>query len=168
MVAKCAHHSDIAIYVLREIVYPVRERFVFKAHPVTLNVRLRPDVDPGLVAQRVPVGIVRIMTRAHCVCVDRLESRDIPLHLVKRNGVSAGCGHLMAVNAFDKYAAIVYLQHAVFYLDPPEADRKCEVILRCLHFERVEIRRVAVPENRIVDAQLPVDYIPFCLAVRRD
>ena len=79
----------------------LRQRLLTVTHTMTLEVRLRREIDTILVAEVVPAGIVRIVTGTYRVDIQLFHDLDILNHTLYTHVVAAVRIELMAIGTFD-------------------------------------------------------------------
>ena len=90
----------VTLQVHQLVVLTLGQRSLAVAHAVTLDVGLGRHVEPVLVAQVVPAGVVRIVTCPHGVDVELLHNPDVLNHALHAHHVAAVGVQLVAVHTF--------------------------------------------------------------------
>ena len=122
MVAVGLDHPRTTFDMALQVVLPVRKRLFPVAVAMRLDVRLADDHDALAVAKVVPRRIVRIMTGAHGIHVERLEDLNVLLHASLRDGVTALRLHLVAIRALEQHPLAVQVEDRVLDFDLAEAE----------------------------------------------
>src|SRR5688572_13002704 len=117
---------------------------------VRLDIRFVDKIDPVLIAQIVPAGVIRIMTCTHRIDVEALHQQDIFDHRFHCDGMSAHRIVLMPVDAaeIDWYAIDQHLP--IFDFDHAEPD------LTLHHFQRVATAIFEMDQQPIQIGMLPI------------
>jgi len=95
---------------------------------VALDVGLVYDVEPVLVAQLVPVGVVGVVGRTHGVEVELLHAPDVGEHALASHGLAALVVVIVPVDALDENRAPVDQELAPPHLDPAKADTEAHCL----------------------------------------
>ena len=110
MIAVALHHA------LRALLDGLVELRVFGhgavtvAHAMAFYVGLVDNIYTIDIAQLIPLRIIGIMARAHCVDIEALHLGDIADHLLSGHVVAAVGAEFVAVYAFEKHRFTVYKQ----------------------------------------------------------
>ena len=92
------------------------------AHAVGLEVGLGHHVDAVLVAEVVPVAVVRIVAGADCVDIELLHDEDVLQHPLPGHDVTAVRVQFVAVGALEQDRLAVHEELAAGEFDLPESD----------------------------------------------
>ena len=151
-----AVEHGVALVALDDGVVPLGmkpEAVLAVARLMSLDVRLRDDVDAVAVAEVVPEVMVRIVRGADGVDVVALEERDVRHHLVERDGAAVLRAGLVAVHALELDGLAVDEERVADDLLLLEADLLRADVVALLQDERVEVGFFRRPEVNVRDLQ---------------
>ena len=133
-------HADVMLVSLQYLACEercLRWSTVAIAEAVALLVGLGTYVDAVLVAQVIPLRIVRIVTRPHGIHIQTLHYLYVLYHPLTAHHITAVRVHLVSVNTFYQYGLTVHQQLAAFYLYAAEPYLLCYTLRGRLHEERI-------------------------------
>ena len=116
-----------------------------------LKVRLVYEVYSELVAEFVPVALIRIMTCSHRIYVEALYNPDVLEKFLLFECSSVHAGKLMAVNSLENYSLSVDTHDAVLHLKTSETDAlrnvldEFTVLVVYGNIEKIKIRNFSTP-----------------------
>ena len=120
------------------------------SHSVTLKVGLGCDIKTILVAEVIPIAVVRIMACAHCIDVHLLHLKHVLKHAFARNDITAIRVEFMSVGTLDQNWLAIDKELCILDLDVAEShiDRNhLNHLATCLESssELIEIRSLGCP-----------------------
>ena len=103
MIEVALHVALVALHVRLGVSGYFRQRLVAIAHSVRFDVRLGHDVQSVLVAQVIPIVVVRVVAGAHGVYIELLHDLHVLLHPRPRHHVTSVGVHLVTVRPLEDY-----------------------------------------------------------------
>ena len=156
MVAVALDHAVHAVVESRIPVFSVCQLLVFRIQDtMTFDVCLAYHVETVLIAELIPLRIVRIVRGTHSIDVELLHHLHILHHLTDAEGSAVYCIVLLSVHTLDGDGYTVYQKLSVLHFDGTETERLCHTLLYStipvgsIDDEGVEIRTLGTPRLHV-------------------
>ena len=159
MVPVARHHARRAVHIRVPPLRIVRQSVARDVVAVRLQIGLVYDVQPVLIAQRVPPAVVRVVAGAHAVDVVRLHQRDVADHRLHAHHRPQLFVELVPVDAAQLHGHSVDQQPAALRLHRPEPHvqtlhfRRVALVVLQHHQQRVQIRLFRRPRVHLRHAE---------------
>ena len=141
----------VALHMRKGIVVALGKGPVAITHTVGLDVGLGHHIDAVLVAEVIPVVVIRIVAGTHRIEVELLHDLDVLLHTGAGDYVTSVRIQLVAVGALDEDGLAVDEQLGVLDLDLAETDVHGDRLARGGRLEGIEVRGLGRPLGGIGD-----------------
>ena len=156
---------DVALVTLEvrlEEVLAVRQRLLAVAHTMALEVGLRYDVEPVLIAELIPEGGVRVVTGTYGVDVHLLHHHDVLQHALAGDVVAAVGIDLVAVRPLDEDGLTIDQQLPSGDTYVAEAHPLGDHFAPCLDAQRIEVGMLGTPQLGTLEGHLGLRATRLC------
>ena len=157
MVAVALNHAVHAVVESRIPVFSVCQLLIFCIQDtMTLDVRLAHHVETILIAELIPLRIVRIVRGTHGIDVELLHHLHILHHLTDAEGSAVYGIVFLSVHTLDGDGYTVYQKLSVLHFDGTETERLSHTLLYStipvgsIDDEGVEIRTLGAPRLHVL------------------